>query len=113
MATHSSILARRIPCREGPAGLQFRVAKRRTQTERFSAAQHRTPPKDADWLPRKQARWLGSWNFQSHYETFRKGEGLEIKFNQSRLCIVIQPPLKLKKKNGKDRIWRALALVYT
>ena len=31
MATHSSILARRIPYTEGPAGLQFRVAKSRTQ----------------------------------------------------------------------------------
>ena len=59
MATHSSILAGRIPRTKGPGGLQFRVAKSRTQLS--DLAQHRTPPpppprKDADWLPREQAR---------------------------------------------------------
>ena len=38
-ATHSSILAWRIPCTEEPGGLRP-VAKSRTQMKRLSTAQH-------------------------------------------------------------------------
>ena len=42
MATHSSILARRTPCTERPARLQFRVTKSRTQLS--DLVQHSTGP---------------------------------------------------------------------